>query len=133
MACRSASTSKGNWSSSRPTSVIRPISARSPSSTLLPSPSSPADRENRQVVLRQVRREVNEWLASSLGSLEVLALDLEDRPDAVGRGLVAASPPSTRAVVGVFDAAEGELLILGAPGREEHAAVRARPGAAHAG
>jgi serine/threonine protein kinase len=83
-------------------------------------------RTNRQRLLRKVRAF---WIAGvlehSLHGAALLALGLEEQPDAVANpwqlvlqhpaGAPRSLPAATR-ITEVYDAAEGELLILGAPG-----------------
>ena len=79
---------------------------------------------NRQRMLERVRRVwVERVLEHPPGGLRPLALQLEERPDAVsdrwGPTLEGAAPrmlPPGTALAEVFDAHDGELLLLGAPG-----------------
>ena len=81
---------------------------------------------NRQRMLERVRRVwVEGVLERSLGGLRPQALQLEERPDAVsdrwGPALEEAGPvtralPAGTALAEVFDAHDGELLLLGEPG-----------------
>ena len=79
---------------------------------------------NRQRMLERVRRVwVERVLEHPPGGLRPLALRLEERPDAVsdrwGLALEGAAPrmlPPGTALAEVFDAHDGELLLLGEPG-----------------
>src|SRR5215212_5566220 len=91
----------------------------------LPSRLSPQEQDNRRRMLTRVGTEVKRQLAESLHGAAWIALGLEHRPDAVPdrwgqliheHGRAEPAPLSARAIADAFDAVDGELLILGAPG-----------------
>ncbi len=76
-------------------------------------------------MLARVRGDVERQLKDSLQGIALIALGLEDRPEAVPdrwgqllqeHGRTQLIPMSARTIVEVFDMHDGELLILGAPG-----------------
>src|SRR5215212_1143814 len=90
-----------------------------------PSRLSPQEQDNRRRTLARVGGQVDQQLEQSLHGVAWLALGLEHRPDAVpdrwGQLIqedvrAAPAPLSARGIAEVFDALDGELLILGAPG-----------------
>jgi hypothetical protein len=93
--------------------------------TSLVADMSPQDRRNRSRLLARVSDEVARRLSDSLEGVSLIALGLQERPEAVPtrRGTVLRArdnrkpcPVSVHAIADVFDGADGELLILGAPG-----------------
>ncbi len=112
-------------------------SGQSRSAAVTPSPpsqnhthvqqvGSPAAQTNRQRLLRRVRSFwITGVLEQSLHGAALMALGLHEQPDAVAAPwhLVFQPPdtaprplPTGTRIIQVYDAADGELLILGAPG-----------------
>src|SRR5262249_54031230 len=91
-----------------------------------PLPASALQNQNRERLLRRVRSFwITGVLEQSLHGAALLALGLQEQPDAVTNPwhLIVQHPqcvpqplPAGTRVVQVYDASDGELLILGAPG-----------------
>jgi hypothetical protein len=97
-----------------------------------PSRHSPRQQDNRRRMLARIATEVRRQLEESLHGAAWAALGLEFRPDAVpdrsGQFIgehvrTDPEPLSARAIADAFDAVDGELLILGAPGAGKTAAL----------
>ena len=89
------------------------------------SPLSRHDLDNRRRMLHRIGSEVEQRLKTSLYGAAWMRLGYEERPDAVPghrsqeadeHGVNASIGLTTGSIVDVFDAHDGELLILGAPG-----------------
>jgi DNA polymerase III delta prime subunit len=95
-----------------------------PARSLLPLSS--VDRQNRLRLLKRVRQTwIEGVLEQSLHQAALIALDLQDQPDALDNpwhlevqetNLPPRPLPAGTSIVQVYDGADGELLILGEPG-----------------